>query len=156
MVVEVGLDRLFGVLIELQDELFEDSVLDLVMLDHFELVFQVAIFRCLILVQNEFFLPRGLPISRQVIPVLFKIVGDFLFLFNPLSLGHVTHKRRLFVDLVVLVDGFALKLIALLKLLLHLSLVRVYFIEGLGEGRCWVRGSTQRGRGIGCFVGSLQ
>lgn len=156
MVVEVGLDGFLGVLIELQDELFENSVLDLVMLDHFELVLQVAIFRCLILVQNEFFLPRGLPIGRQIIPVLFQIVGDFLFSLNPLSLGHVTHKRRLFVDLVVLVDGFALKLIALLKLLLHLSLVGVYFIEGLGEGRCCLGGSTQRGRGIGGFVGSLQ
>lgn len=112
--VNVGLDGLLRVFVKLEDEFFKNVVFDFGVGDDSELIFEVAItLRVLIFINGILFL-LGLAMGREVVPVLFEVVGDFFLFLYPLSLCHVAEKGCLFVDFLVLVYQLRLELIALL------------------------------------------
>ncbi len=102
--VNVGLDGLLGVFVKLEDEFFKNVVFDFGVGDDSELIFEVAITLRVLIFINGILFVLGLAMGREVVSVLFEVVGDFFLFFDPFSFCHVAEKGCLFVYFLVFVD----------------------------------------------------
>ena len=101
--VNVRLDGFLGVFVKLKDEFLKNVVFDFSVGDDPELIFEVAITLRVLIFINGILFVFGLAMGREVVSVLFEVVGDFFLFFYPFSLCHVAEKGCLFVDFFVLV-----------------------------------------------------